>query len=486
MDHERATQGIGGEKALDGRLSRRRLLRLFAAGAAVPAISLLAACGEASVSDDGGGGGQAAPTATTSGSGAPSGGSPAASPSSQGSTTPSGPVRIGVILPLSGVAASVGADEKAAVELAVKIVNEETPDLPLPLAATAGLPNLGGATVELVFADSQGKAEVGQSEAERLINQENVVALFGCYQSAVTKTASAVAERAGIPFMNGESSSPALTESGYQWFFRTSPHDGDFSKAIMAFIRAMADEKGADVSTVSLLYEDTDFGVNSAKALTDEAEAHGLQIVGEVKYKANTTALTSEVQALRSQGADVLCPASYTNDAILTIETARQQGYLPKMIVAQDAGYSDPAFIEGVGAAFAEGIATRSAFSIDITEIKPAAAKVNEMYREIAGKDMHDVPARGFTAMMVLLDAINRAGSTEPDAIREALEATDLGPDDTIMPWQGVRFDETHQNILGGGIIVQIQNGEYRTVYPFDVATVEPSYPLQPWDQRGA
>jgi len=54
------------------------------------------------------------------------------------------------------------------------------------------------------------------------------------------------------------------------------------------------------------------------------------------------------------------------------------------------------------------------------------------------------------------------------------------------MPWQGVRFDEKHQNILGGGIIVQIQNGEYRTVYPFEVATVEPSYPLQPWDQRGA
>src|SRR5690606_21241227 len=350
------------------------------AGAAVPAMSLLAACGEASVSDDGGGGGsQPAPTATTADSGASSSGSPAASPSTQGGTTPSGPIRIGVILPLSGVAASIGADEKVAVELAAKIVNEETPGVSLPLAATAGLPNLGGATVELVFADSQGKAEVGQSEAERLINQENVIALFGCYQSAVTKTASAVAERAGIPFLSGDSSSPDLTESGYQWFFRTSPHDGDFSKAIMAFIRAMADEKGADVSTVSLMYEDTDFGVNSARALTQEAEAHGLEIVGEVKYKANTTALTSEVQALRAQGADVLVPSSYTNDAILTIETARQQGYLPKMIVAQDAGYSDPAFIEGVGAAFAEGIATRSAFSIDITEIKPVAAQVNEL-----------------------------------------------------------------------------------------------------------
>ncbi|MDI3340443.1 MAG: ABC transporter substrate-binding protein [Sphaerobacter sp.] len=483
MDHERAHL----EGVLGGRLTRRGMLRLLAAGLSVPTMSLLAACGEASVGDDGGG---AAPTATTAGGAtatrAPSGSTPAATPGGAGGAAPSGPIRIGVILPLSGVAASVGIDEKAALELAVKIVNEATPDVALPLAATAGLPNLGGAKVELIFADSQGKAEVGQSEAERLITQEKVVALFGCYQSAVTKTASAVAERAGIPFMNGESSSPALTESGYRWFFRTSPHDGDFSKAIMAFIRAMADEKGADVKTVSLLYEDTDFGVNSATALKAEAEAHGLQVVGEVKYKANTTSLTSEVQTLRSQGADVLAPASYTNDAILTIETAKQLGYLPKMIVAQDAGYSDPAFIEGVGAAFAEGIATRSAFSIDITEIKPVAAKVNELYKQATGKNMHDVPARGFTAMMVLLDAINRAGSTEPEAIRQALEATDLGPDDTIMPWKGVKFDEKHQNILGTGVIVQIRNGEYRTVYPFDVATVEPTFPLQPWDQRGS
>lgn len=399
--------------------------------------------------------------------------------------TPTGdPVKIGVILPLSGTAATVGNDEKLAVELAVQIVNEATADVALPLAATVGLPNLGCAQVELVVADSQGKAEVGQSEATRLIDQEGVAALFGAYNSAVTKTASTAAERAGIPFLNAESSSPDLTERDFVWFFRTSPHDGTFSESIFDFIQYLNDEMDAGIESIGLMYEDTDFGVNSAAAETAEAEERGLQVMADVKYKSNATSLTAEVQKLQTDGGDVLIPSSYTSDSILAVQTMEELGYLPTMIVAQDAGYADPAFIDAVGP-LAEGIASRSAFSIDITGIKPVASTVSELYNAVADKDMYDVPARGFTGMMVLLDAINRAGSTDPEAIRQALVETDLGVDDTIMPWQGVRFDDNQQNELGVGIIVQIQDGQYKTVFPRDVAVAEVVFPLAPWDQRG-
>ncbi len=410
-------------------------------------------------------------------------GTPAAACPEGTGEAPSGPVRIGVILPLSGTAASVGTDEQAALRLAAELINQDRPEVPLPLAAGAGLSNLGGAQIELVFADSQGQAEVGQSEATRLIDSDGVVALFGAYQSAVTKTASAAAERAGIPFLNAESSSPELTERDFAYFFRTSPHDGTFSAGIFDFIEAMNQERGAGIETVSLLYEDSDFGVNSKDALRAEAEARGLQVAGEVRHPSGATSLTSEIQALQGQAADALIPSSYTTDAILTMETARQLGYLPSMIVAQDAGYADPAFVQAVGNA-AEGIATRSAFSPDITQVKQVAAQVNDLYRATAGKDLYDVPARGFTGMMVLADAINRACSTDPEAIREALAATDLGENDTIMPWTGVRFDDNQQNELGRGIIVQIQGGQFRTVFPADVAVAEPVFPLQPWDQR--
>lgn len=408
---------------------------------------------------------------------------PAVCPDDAAGAPEDGVVRIGVILPLSGTAATVGNDERAALELAVQMVNEDQADISLPLAAGTGLPNLGGAQVELVYADSQGQAEVGQSEATRLIEDEDVVALFGAYNSAVTRTASAAAERAGIPFLNAESSSPDLTEQGYYWFFRTSPHDGTFSAGIFDYIEFLNSDYDANIESVSLLYEDTDFGVNSAEALTAEAEGRGIDVAGDVRHATGATALTSEIQSLQQQAADALIPSSYTTDAILTIQTARQLGYLPKAIVAQDAGYADPAFIEALGAA-AEGIATRSAFSPDIFELKPVAGQVNDLYREATGKDLYDVPARGFTGMITLLDAINRACSTEPEAIHQALVETNLGENDTIMPWTGVRFDENQQNELGRGIIVQVQDGQYRTVFPENFAVTEPIFPLTPWEER--
>src|SRR5215470_3088939 len=111
-------------------------------------------------------------------------------------------VKIGAIYPLSGNAASAGSYSKAAIELAVDIVNNEHPELKdIPLAAGKGLPNLGGAKIEVIFADNQGTPAAGQNQALRLIAEEKVVALIGAYQSGITVTTSAIAERHGIPFL---------------------------------------------------------------------------------------------------------------------------------------------------------------------------------------------------------------------------------------------------------------------------------------------
>ena len=151
------------------------------------------------------------------------------------------PVKIGYIEPLTGNAASAGQSIKQGVELALDIINSAHPDLaPLPLAATAGLPRLGGAMVEVTWADNQGSPAVGQSDALRLITQDRVVALCGAYQSNVTLTASAVAERYGIPFLTGESVAANLTERGYQWFFRTTPFGPDFGKLYLDFLAYLA------------------------------------------------------------------------------------------------------------------------------------------------------------------------------------------------------------------------------------------------------
>ena len=127
-------------------------------------------------------------------------------------------VKIGAIFPLSGNAASAGVHGKAAIETAVEIINSGNPALGnLPVTKNAGLKGLGGAKVEVVFADNQGSPATGQNQALRLITEEKVVALTGAYQSGITLTASAIAEKYSIPFVNGESVaaiSPSAVSNG--------------------------------------------------------------------------------------------------------------------------------------------------------------------------------------------------------------------------------------------------------------------------------
>jgi len=392
-------------------------------------------------------------------------------------------VVIGILYPMSGPVAQVGLDSVAAVKTAVEIVNNGA-NLPLPLARGGGLPNLKGARLRLVVADHQGKPDVGQADAERMITQERVHALFGAYFSSVTATASQVAERMGVPFLNAESSSPGLTARGFKWFFRTSPHDGHFSQVMFDFMRDLEKRKNVKFRSVAIMHEDTLFGSDSAKVQEELAKKYGYEVAVKIQYRARTTSLDAEVQKLKAANADVFLPSSYTSDAILFVNAAKTLDYNPKLLVAQNAGWTDPSFVEKM-ARDAEGHVTRAPFALDLARARPLVTPVNELFRkQSGGRDLSDVPARAFTGFMVLVDAINRAGSTKPEAIQKALRETNLPPDQLIMPWTSVRFDESGQNTGVKAILQQIQGGAYHTVYPWDVATKEVVYPLPKWSER--
>src|SRR3984885_14336759 len=159
-------------------------------------------------------------------------------------------VKIGAVFPLSGNAASAGVHAKAALEVAMDIINNPHPELGnFPLAKNAGLAGLGGAKVEVVFADNQGSPATGQNQTLRLITEEKVVALTGAYQSGITLTASAIAEKYGIPFVNGESVAANLTERGFKWFFRVTPIASDIARIDYDFL---ADMKAAGIKTDSV------------------------------------------------------------------------------------------------------------------------------------------------------------------------------------------------------------------------------------------
>jgi branched-chain amino acid transport system substrate-binding protein len=392
-------------------------------------------------------------------------------------------VKIGVLYPLSGPVAQAGLDAIAAVKTALEIVNEGA-DLPLALAKGKGLAGLGGAKVTIVVVDHQGKPEVGQSETERLITQEKVHVVYGAYHSSVTAAASQAAERAGIPFVNSESSQPALTQRGLKYFFRTSPTDETFSILMFDFLKDLSAKTGKKFESVSIFHEDTAFGTDSAKVQERLAKEGGIKVLEKITYKSQTTSLTSEVQRLKAANADVFMPSSYTSDAFLFLRTAKELDYNPKLIVAQNAGYTDPTFLPTMGKD-AEGIITRSPFNFDLAGRLPLLAKVNEIFKKHSnGRDISDISARGFTGIMTLFDALNRAGSTDPEKIRAALAATDIPPEQLIVPYRGVKFDATGQNTLVRPILMQVQKGNYCTIYPFELASCEAVYPMPGWADK--
>jgi branched-chain amino acid transport system substrate-binding protein len=244
-------------------------------------------------------------------------------------------VVIGVIYPLSGPAALTGLENKVVNEIARDIANGVV-DIPLPFyQRLKGMPGLKGAKVRMVFADHQGKPEVGQAEAERLITQEKVHATYGSWHSSVTATVSQVAERYGIPHVNGQSSSPGLTKRGFKWFFRTSPHDEHFTQTMFDFFRDFQKKRGITLKTLGITYEDTLFGADSGKVMRELAKKYGYEVVVDTQYRARATSLQAEVQRLKAANPDVWMPTSYHSDAILFVRQSKELDYNPKMIMAQ-------------------------------------------------------------------------------------------------------------------------------------------------------
>lgn len=392
-------------------------------------------------------------------------------------------IKIGVILPLSGKLAETGADLKRGIEFAVEQIN-----------AQGGIKSLGGAKIKVIYGDSAGKPETGAAEAERLITQEKVVALVGAYQSAVTKTASEVAERYGVPFINPDSTSPMLTERGYKWFFRVTPHDAMFAKQHVEFVNWLNEKFGNKIKRIAIIHEDTEWGVSTAKAWKEYFTEAGYEIVKVISYHAATvTSLDSEVDALKAANPDLVLVAAYVSDAILFVQTCKLRDFNPLAILAQDAGFINPVYIAQVGK---DGyyIFSREVFNWDLFEVNPKLKELNEKYRAKYGVDLNGNSARDYTAMWVLYYALEEAGKKASpkdlkafrEALREALANLELSKDQIIMPWDGVKFDEKGQNILGRGIIVQMMpdTGKYHTVYPPDVATREPIFPMPKWSER--
>jgi len=387
-------------------------------------------------------------------------------------------VKIGLLMPLTGNSASAGQQAKSAVELAAEIVNGAYPEFAtLPLASSLGLPNLQGAKLKIITADNQGNPAIGQKQTVRLITEEQVVALQGAYLSSVTSAGSAVAEQYGVPWMVGESVAVNITKRGFKWIFRVTPNARDYARSYMEFLSELK-QTGHPVSSIGVVYENTEYGTSVATSVREAARNANLPISADISYNANTTDVASQVQQLRDKKPDAVVFASYTSDIIRYMKALKNFDYRPPVIIGDDTGFSDPAFISNVGK-IAQGVLDRSAW--DRGKPGSVTAKINDMFKARTGYDLDDTSARNMQALFVLADAINRAGSTKADTIQQALQQTDLKPEQLMMGYRGVKFDSTGQNALAATYLIQLQGASYVVVWPEKSATAKLIYPFKGW-----
>jgi branched-chain amino acid transport system substrate-binding protein len=403
-------------------------------------------------------------------------------------------IKIGVIYPLTGGAAAAGRELRAGAELAAQIANNAMPDIAMTMAKNGGIKNLGGAKIELIFKDHEGNPTLGADLAKKLILDDKVDGLLGCYHSSVTKTVSAVAEQYGVPMINGSSTSPALTQRGFKWFWRTTPHDVWFTKDLFEFLNGLTEGKvkgvpavaKKDIMNLSSACEKTEWGSFVSELIQQFAKEYGYDLRKSMLYAKEAPDLSSEVRSLKASRADVMLFASYTSDAILMIKTLKAQKAQPKVVWGQDAGFEVPEFRATLGDSVV-GILTRTVFLPQVVQVKDVAGQVNALYKAKTGNDLTGASARSFTGLQTWVHVLENAASTEPAAIQKAANALNIPGNELVVPWAGIKFstsgDEIGQNTLGSGLIGQYQKNAdgqivLEIVYPFDVASADMIYPF--------
>lgn len=389
-------------------------------------------------------------------------------------------VKIGVVYPLSGPLASTGKTLRDGATLAADILNGEYgPDLQAAVSSQTAISK--AERIELIFGDSAGLPANGSSETNRLIDEENVSALMGCYQSSVTDASAKVAEDKGIPFLDDDSLAPSLTAMGRKWFFRSAPGEDLYVQSLYQMLDDLKSARGTAVRRLAVVHENSIWGSEIAWYHAKYANESGRKIVENISYNpaeldnANASSLALRLKESRP---DLVVQASYARDAMLFTDAYAQEGFRPQAIFAHSGGFVDPEYLRAVGSR-GSYILVGDAWFADLASTKPVSRKFSSLFKERYGYEMNGDSSSAFTGIVILADALSRAGTSSPKSLREALLETNIPEDKLIMPWKGVKFDpKTGQNMLARNVIAQILGGQYRIVWPRDLATSEVSWPM--------
>ena len=382
----------------------------------------------------------------------------------QGDATPaqtSAPVesvKIGSVHPLTGGLAADGLQMDAAAQLAAADIN-----------AAGGIKCMDGAQLEIVSADSTGTPEVGQSEAERLI-QAGAIALVGPYQSAVASNMATVAERNGVPFVIDVAVADDILMQGYRNTFRIQPNASTMGSQAAVFLKELTDAAGMDISKIAVLHEQSAFGTSVYEAFAASAAPNGWTVEPVISYDAfGVTDLTTEVTKVKAASPDVIVVTGYYGDGVLAAEAINAVNPGVKLVYGIASGAFDnpgfPADVAGMGEGF-----FNVNYHLDVTN--PVTQDIASRFEQSFGEPMKTSATLSYEAVRVIGNALESSCSNDPMALRDAIASTNL---DSILATVGpIVFNEQGENANATPIVLQVQDGAVLQVFPESVAEAGP------------
>ncbi len=379
-------------------------------------------------------------------------------------------VLIGSIWPMSGTNARFGEVSQNGVKLAVKHINE-----------SGGIASLNGATITLVTGDAQTDPSVTVAEFERIAGNYDISGFVGVQASSLTIAGSEITERFGIPIVT-YSLADILVSRGFEYTFQIVPTATEWGNTPVDFVKEMLDEhQHPENPKIAILYEDSAYGSSTAKGIKSRLAGYGLDLVLEEGYPTGILDASSLIAKIKRSEANILFCCSYLTDAVL-IQRALKENSVDAIVIGTGTGHSMTEFGEIMGSD-AEYILVGEFTNYDLDI--PGMSKMVAEYKDIYGLTMSPQAIGGYCLVWVLKEALEIAGSKDPKAVRDAIMKLDLkNRPATFMMGGRLKFLENGHNQYAVCGMLQWKDGELRSAWPYDTASIDLVWKIPSWDER--
>jgi branched-chain amino acid transport system substrate-binding protein len=370
-------------------------------------------------------------------------------------------VKIGVITSLTGSQAAFGQAHKNGYAIALEELN-----------AKGGI---NGKKIELDFYDDQSKPDQAVQGVNKLVDQDHVPIILGSYSSESTRAIVPVVTAKQVPLIIPTAVADNIMQANSPWVFRVCAGSGDYARSTLDFLKNNGNPK-----KLAIVHENTNFGQANFKSMTDAATAQGLNIVDTEVYQASSPDYKSLLQRVKSKNPEVVYFASYLLDATTLMRQSEQVNFNPKYYTSAGTGFAAAEFPTDKGAGKYANY-TYSTAQWLATAKWPGSKEFDEKFFQMTKTHPAFHAMQAYATLMVAADAIKRAQAQTPAAIRDAIKTTDLPQ----TPFGPIKFDAHGQNVHPV-LITQVQDQQYKVVWPPDAAEAKPIIPTPTWAQRKA